>query len=72
MHNRGPAGGAPRLSMLVLHDDAVRECAYGPAQGLPDSKVGASAQDLFTEAGDSGWTVISIENDLKRIFSFGP
>ena len=26
--------------MLVLHDDAEREYAYGPAQGLPDTKVG--------------------------------
>jgi hypothetical protein len=28
------------LAMLVLHDDATREYAYGPAQGLPDTKVG--------------------------------
>ena len=34
------AGSGPRLSMLVLHDDAKREYAYGPAQGLPDTKVG--------------------------------
>jgi hypothetical protein len=26
--------------MLLLHDDAQREYAYGPAQGLPDTKVG--------------------------------
>ena len=32
------AAGAS-LEMLVLHDDATREYAYGPAQGLPDSKV---------------------------------
>ena len=30
------AGDGARLSMLVLHDDAKREYAYGPAQGLPD------------------------------------
>ncbi len=29
------AGDGARLSMLVLHDDAKREYAYGPAQGLP-------------------------------------
>ena len=34
------AGGGARLKMLVLHDDAAREYAYGPAAGLPDSKVG--------------------------------
>ena len=35
------AGDGARLSVLVLHDDARREYAYGPAQGLPDTKVGA-------------------------------
>ncbi len=34
------AGDGARLAMLVLHDDAKREYAYGPAQGLPDTKVG--------------------------------
>ena len=34
------AGDGARLSMIVLHDDAKREYAYGPAQGLPDTKVG--------------------------------
>ena len=28
------AGDGARLAMLVLHDDATREYAYGPAQGL--------------------------------------
>ena len=30
------AGDGARLAMLVLHDDATREYAYGPAKGLPD------------------------------------
>jgi hypothetical protein len=34
------AGDGARLMMLVLHDDAKREYAYGPAQGLAASKVG--------------------------------
>ena len=34
------AGDGARLMMLVLHDDAQREYAYGPAQGLPDTKIG--------------------------------
>src|SRR5436190_14718023 len=34
------AGDGARLAMLVLHDDAKREYAYGPAAGLPDTKVG--------------------------------
>ena len=64
------AGSGARLSMLVLHDDAVREYAYGPAQGLPDSKVGTFTQALYDEAKKNGWTVISMKNDWKRIFAF--
>jgi phosphoglycolate phosphatase-like HAD superfamily hydrolase len=66
------AGSGPRLSMLVLHDDAVREYAYGPAQGLPESKVGTFTQALYDDALKNGWTVISMKNDWKRIFSFEP
>src|SRR5262249_29961220 len=34
------AGTGARLAVLILHDDAAREYAYGPAQGLPPTKVG--------------------------------
>src|SRR5271163_643615 len=34
------AGQDARLAMLVLHDDGKREYANGPAQGLPETKVG--------------------------------
>ena len=34
------AGNGTRLMMLVHHDDPIREYAYGPAGGLPDSSVG--------------------------------
>ena len=44
------AGDGLRLKMLVLHDDAKREYAYGPAEGLPDTKVGTFSQDLYDEA----------------------
>jgi phosphoglycolate phosphatase-like HAD superfamily hydrolase len=64
------AGSGARLSMIVLHDDAKREYAYGPAQGLPDTKVGTFTQALFDEAQKDGWTVISMKNDWKRIFAF--
>jgi phosphoserine phosphatase len=64
------AGAGARLKMLVLHDDATREYAYGPAQGLPDSKVGTFTPALFDEAKKSGWTVISMKNDWNRIFAF--
>ncbi|HEY2826508.1 MAG TPA: HAD family hydrolase [Pirellulales bacterium] len=59
-----------RLMMLVLHDDAQREYAYGPAQGLPDSKVGAFTEPLYDEAKSNGWTVISMKKDWKRVFQF--
>ena len=39
------AGTGAHLMMLVLHDDAKREYAYGPAQGLPDTKVGTFTQN---------------------------
>jgi len=64
------AGGEPSLEMLVLHDDATREFAYGPAQGLPDTKVGAFSQALYDEAKAKGWTVISMKNDWKQIFAW--
>jgi phosphoglycolate phosphatase-like HAD superfamily hydrolase len=64
------AGGGARLMMLVLHDDAQREYAYGPAQGLPDTKVGTFTQALYDEAKKDGWTVISMKNDWKRVFAF--
>jgi phosphoglycolate phosphatase-like HAD superfamily hydrolase len=64
------AGDGERLAMLVLHDDANREYAYGPAQGLPDTKVGTFTQALHDEAKSKGWTVISMKNDWKRIFGY--
>jgi phosphoglycolate phosphatase-like HAD superfamily hydrolase len=64
------AGDGARLMMLVLHDDSTREYAYGPAQGLGDTKVGAFTQALYDEAKKKGWTVISMKNDWKRVFAF--
>jgi hypothetical protein len=63
-------GPGPRLAMLVLHDDADREYAYGPANGLLDSKVGTFTQELFDEAKLRGWQVISMRNDWKRLFAW--
>ena len=64
------AGEGARMSLLVLHDDDQREYAYGPAQGLPDTKVGTFSQELFDKAVKDSWMVISMKNDWKRIFSF--
>jgi phosphoglycolate phosphatase-like HAD superfamily hydrolase len=64
------AGDGARLAMLLLHDDAKREYAYGPAQGLRDTKVGTFTQALYDEAKKKGWTVISMKDDWKKIFAF--
>jgi phosphoserine phosphatase len=64
------AGDGARLMMLVLHDDATREYAYGPAQGLPDTRVGTFTPALYDEAKKKNWTVISMKNDWKKMFSF--
>ncbi len=66
------AGDGVRLKMLVLHDDAERAYAYGPADGLPDTKVGAFSQALVDEAKQKGWVVISMKNDWKTIFAKPP
>jgi phosphoglycolate phosphatase-like HAD superfamily hydrolase len=64
------AGSGARLKMLLLHDDATREYAYGPARGLPDTKVGTFTAALYDEAKKDGWTVISMKSDWKRVFPF--
>lgn len=64
------AGSGARLNMLVLHDDPVREFAYGPANGLPNSSVGTFDQSLMDEADKRGWSVISMKRDWKRVFAF--
>ncbi len=65
-------GAGARLEMIVLHDDPSREYAYGPAAGLPESKVGTFTQALYDEAKKKGWTVISVKRDWKRVFAFEP
>lgn len=62
------AGDGRRLMMLVLHDDPVREYAYGPADGLPDTRVGTFTQALLDQANNSGWNVIHMKDDWKTIF----
>ena len=64
------SGDGARLSMLVLHDDAKREYAYGPAKGLPTTKVGTFTQALYDEATKKDWIVVSMKDDWKKIFAF--
>jgi len=59
------AGDGARLMMLVHHDDATREYAYGPK-----SKIGTFPDELMAQAKKQGWVVISMKNDWKRIFAF--
>jgi hypothetical protein len=59
------AGGGARLMMLVHHDDAVREFAYGA-----ESKVGTFSDALMAEAKKNSWTLISMKDDWKTIFAF--
>jgi hypothetical protein len=56
-------GGGTRLMMLVHHDDAKREYAYGA-----ESKIGTFSDTLMAEANKSGWIVISMKDDWKRVF----
>src|SRR5437773_3352113 len=59
------AGSGARLMMLVHHDDATREFAYGA-----ESKIGTFSDALMAEAKKNGWTVISMKDDWKAIFAF--
>ncbi len=69
------AGEGARLSMLVLHDDAAREYAYGPAQGLPDTKIGTFTPALHDEAKkeklDSDQYEERLEKDILVRIAFG-
>jgi hypothetical protein len=47
-----------------------RRYAYGPAQGLPDTKIGTFPQSLYDEAEKDGWFVINMKDDWTRIFAF--
>lgn len=58
----------PALGLLVLHDDGEREYAYGPAGGLPDSKIGTFTPSLLDEAADRGWIVVRMKEDWGRVF----
>jgi len=62
------AGDGPRLGLLVYHNDAEREYAYGPAGGLPDSKVGTFPQSLMDDAQKAGWIVVGMKENWKVIF----
>jgi len=61
-------GSGAHYELLVLHDDAAREYAYGPARGLPDVKLGAFPAALDQQAKKNGWTVVSMKDDWNLVF----
>jgi len=65
-------GDGERLGLLVLHDDAEREYAYGPALGMREPPIGAFPQALLDLAHSAGWTVVSMKEDWNQVFSFEP
>jgi hypothetical protein len=62
-------GDGPRFELLVLHGDAAREYAYGPARGLPNTMLGAFTPELDAEAKQQGWIVVSMKSDWNRLFA---
>jgi hypothetical protein len=58
------AGAGPRFMLLIHHTDAEREYAYDRR-----SSVGRLDKAL-DEATAKGWTVVSMKDDWKQIFSF--
>ena len=62
-------GDGARIGVLVLHDDASREYAYGPAFGMMTPRLGAFTQALHEQANAAGWTVVSMKDDWHNIFA---
>jgi phosphoserine phosphatase len=48
----------PSLSVLIDHDDGDREFAYR-----------SGAEESLKQAGELGWTVVSVKNDWARVFA---
>ncbi|RPJ17793.1 MAG: haloacid dehalogenase-like hydrolase [Deltaproteobacteria bacterium] len=63
-------GSGARFMLLVLHDDAAREYAYGPANGLPNVKLGAFTQAVYDKAQKEGWAVVSMHGDWNQVYPF--
>jgi len=59
------AGGGARFMGLVHHTDAAREWAYDRK-----SSIGCLDQAL-DEAQAKGWTVVSMQDEWKRVFPSG-
>jgi phosphoglycolate phosphatase-like HAD superfamily hydrolase len=58
------AGPGAQLMVYIHHDDAEREWAYDR-----ESHIGRLDQGL-NEAAERGWTVVSMQNDWRKVFAF--
>lgn len=56
------SGPGARLALLLHHDDAVRETAYGPEFKL------SPLMEALDRAGEYGITVVSMKNDWRTVF----
>jgi hypothetical protein len=61
------ASTGTRLSAILLHDDAQREYAYGPAQRCPTPRSAPSRRRCTMRPRR---VVINMKDDWKRIFAF--
>jgi phosphoserine phosphatase len=57
-------GTGARFALIVHHDDAAREFAYDRKAGLAKLARG------LDEGPKRGWTLVSMKNDWKRVFTF--
>jgi phosphoglycolate phosphatase-like HAD superfamily hydrolase len=58
------SGEGPRFGLLIHHTDDKREWAYDR-----DSHIGRLARGL-DEGPKRGWTIVSMKDDWKRVFTF--
>ena len=59
MFEYAASSGKPFLNLLLRHDDAAREYAYD-----------SGAERVQQQARSRGWTMVSMEKDFKKVFSF--
>jgi hypothetical protein len=55
-----------RLSMIILHDDADREYAYGAAQGLANRKAAPSPRGSTTRRRRMAGSSLQIQNSVSN------
>jgi hypothetical protein len=78
MHRRNLISAA-LACVLAFGTTILPPCVYSnisrspselPNAAMPATKMGAFTQGLYDEAKKSGWVVVSMRDDWKRIFAF--